>query len=53
MKEVYSKDIAVASFSGPDISSTNIRQLISQGDSTEGLLPDSVRRYIDDNQLYR
>ena len=47
------KDIAFSQSSGPDISSTHIRELIMQGGSTKGLLPEEVRRYIDDNKLYR
>ena len=53
LKRRYGKDIAFSQSSGPDISSTHIRELIMQGDSTKGLLPEEVRRYIDDNKLYR
>lgn len=35
------------------ISATQIRNLIDDGLSARYLLPESVRRYIDDNQLYR
>lgn len=35
-----------------DISATNIRELIAAGQSSEFLLPDAVRRYIEDNRLY-
>ncbi|MBU3069780.1 nicotinate-nucleotide adenylyltransferase [Aestuariicella sp. G3-2] len=35
-----------------DISATSIRELIAAGQSPEFLLPDAVRRYIEDNRLY-
>ena len=53
LRDVYGKNVAVTSFEGPDISSTNIRDIIAAGGSTQGLLPENVRSYIDDNKLYR
>jgi nicotinate-nucleotide adenylyltransferase len=35
-----------------DISSTEIRKLLSEGGSTEGLIPEGVRKYIDEHGLY-
>lgn len=52
-KRRYGKDIAVSRHSGPDISSSHIRELIRQGGSTTGLLSENVRKYIDDKKLYR
>ncbi|MDA0301206.1 MAG: nicotinate-nucleotide adenylyltransferase [Chloroflexi bacterium] len=36
-----------------DVSATNIRSRIESGLPTEGLLPDTVRAYIDEHGLYR
>lgn len=36
-----------------DISSTRIRRLVSRGESIRFLVPDSVRRYIEEEGLYR
>ena len=36
-----------------DISSTRIRQMVSRGESIRFLVPDSVRRYIQEEGLYR
>ena len=36
-----------------DVSSTDIRARILEGRSTEGLLSDAVRAYIDEHELYR
>lgn len=36
-----------------EISSTEIREKIKNGDSTEGLLSDAVREYIEENGLYK
>lgn len=52
-KNKYNKTIALSPHTGPDISSTEIRRLISLGKDTDGLIPEQLRRYIDDNKLYR
>ncbi|MCR5179584.1 MAG: nicotinate-nucleotide adenylyltransferase [Lachnospiraceae bacterium] len=36
-----------------DLSSTAIREMTAKGESTRGLLPETVRRYIDERNLYR
>lgn len=37
----------------PDISSTQIRELVEQGASLDGLVPPSIERYIREHSLYR
>ena len=49
----YGKQVFLIDVSGPDISSTMIRKCISEGSSTQHLLPPSVRDYIDRENLYR
>lgn len=44
--------VAVVEQSLLDISATTIRELIATDQSPEFLLPDTVRRYIEDNRLY-
>ncbi len=53
MRIKYNKRIALSLHEGPDISSTEIRRLIAERRDTSGLIPNEVRRYIDDNELYR
>lgn len=36
-----------------DISSTEIRERVRKGESTEGLLPQEVRDYIDEHRIYK
>ena len=52
LKSSYGADIVFAGFSGPDISSTEIRKLIREGKDTTGFLMEEVRRYIDEKGLY-
>ncbi|MCJ8269127.1 MAG: nicotinic acid mononucleotide adenylyltransferase, partial [Psychrosphaera sp.] len=44
--------IYLAEVSQLDISATQIRQCVQNGLSTDGLMPDGVRRYIDKFGLY-
>ena len=53
MYSEYHKQVQLISASGPDISSTEVRARIAQGRSTAGLLPESVRSYIEKENLYR
>lgn len=46
-------EIILSKYTGPDISSTEIRKRIEKEESTEGLLKRSVREYIDVHKLYR
>ena len=52
MRRDYQKEILLASAAGPDISSTEVRERIARGQSTEGLLLPEVRSYIDQERLY-
>ncbi len=47
------KRLIVSSLSPFEVSSTQIRELIRNGESTDGLLDPAVRAYIDDRGLYR
>lgn len=49
----YGADITVLTIEPFDASSTEIRQRVREGKSTEGLLLPEVRKYIDDHSLYR
>lgn len=49
----YGADITVLEIEPFDASSTEIRQLVREGKSTEGLLLPEVREYIDEHALYR
>ena len=52
MRRDYQKEILLASAAGPDISSTEVRERVARGQSTEGLLLPEVRSYIDQERLY-
>lgn len=54
LKGIY-KDISISIVNMPliEISSTNIRNKIKNGASTRYILPDNVREYIDEFNLYR
>ena len=52
MRQDYQKEILLAAAAGPDISSTEVRERIARGQSTEGLLLPEVRSYIDRERLY-
>ena len=45
--------IKVLNLDIPDISSTAIRDMIAKGEDVQGLVPDSVLRYIETGGLYR
>ena len=36
-----------------EVSSTQVREMILKGESTEGVIPAEVRAYIDERGLYR
>lgn len=52
LKQEYGANIMLAGITGPDISSTMIRNRVERGESIEGLLPESAIRYIYENCLY-
>ena len=49
----YGKEVFLMEASGPDLSSTEIRRCIAQGLSTQHMLSETVRTYIDRENLYR
>ena len=51
-KEKYKSEVVKIESNMPDISSTEIRQLIKDGKSAIHLIPHSVERYIKENELY-
>ena len=53
LRAQYGAQVYLVPASGPDVSSTEIRRRVSAGRSTEGLLPQAVRAYIDRENLYR
>ena len=53
METEYGKRIYLIDVSGPDISSTEIRNALAAGENTQAMLPEAVRNYIDRENLYR
>ena len=53
MQTEYGKSVYLIDASGPDLSSTEIRRSILDGKSTQHMLPEAVRTYIDRENLYR
>ena len=53
METEYGKRIYLIDVSGPDISSTEIRNALAAGENTQAMLPEAVRDYIDRENLYR
>ena len=47
------KRVIITKLSPFELSSTQIRERISNGESTEGMLDEAVRFYIDEKGLYR
>lgn len=52
LKTRYGLEVRLLETAGPDISSTNVRTAICQGDALDILLPPSVIGYIERNGLY-
>lgn len=48
----YSAEFIMLDFAGPDISSSEVRQRVSEGLEIEGIVPTSVCKYIKDHGLY-
>ena len=53
LTERYGADIRLSDATGPDISSTRIREMISAGEDAGGLLDIKVKEYIERNGLYK
>lgn len=52
-REEYDKIIYLLKSPGPDISSTAVRNALFQGESIKGMVPESLRRYLEGNNVYR
>jgi nicotinate-nucleotide adenylyltransferase len=52
LQQEYGLKTQLLSQAGPDISSSLIRQLIRQGKSIDGMVPSSVKEYIQQQSLY-
>jgi nicotinate-nucleotide adenylyltransferase len=53
LKERFQADIEVLDYPETDLSSTMIRGMVAEGRDISGLLPDAVKEYIIDNNLYK
>lgn len=53
LKCEFDADVRLLKISRIDISSSNIRRKIKSGESVEGVVPESVRAYIEKRGLYR
>ena len=57
LKEKLEKELGgvyhIIDYKPSDISSTMIRELVKEGKSIEGLVPDKVRTYIENNNIYK
>ena len=53
LNQKYEADIRLLNTPNVDISSSEIREMLKEGQSIEGIVPDSVLAYIEEKQLYR
>lgn len=53
LREKYQASVEMLEFSGIDISSTRIRDMLQQGASVHDLVPKEVAAYIAENHLFR
>lgn len=53
LNQKYHADIRLLNTPNVDISSSEIRETLKNGQSIQGIVPDSVYVYIEENQLYR
>lgn len=52
LREKYGASIEILEFAGMEISSTQIRERVRDGESIHGMVPDLVEKYITHNGLY-
>ena len=52
LRERFDARVSVTEYSGPDLSSTDIRENMARGLSVEGMLPESVEQYIYEEGYY-
>ena len=52
LEEKYGKKIYISEASGPDISSTDLRELIAHGASVRGLVPNSIADFLESNHVF-
>ena len=53
LNQKYQADIRLLNTPNVDISSSEIREKLKRGQSIQGIVPDTVYAYIEENQLYR
>lgn len=53
LNQKYHADIRLLNTPNVDISSSEIREKLKEGQSIQGIVPDSVYAYIEEKQLYR
>ena len=53
LNQKYHADIRLLNTPNVDISSSEIREMLKEGQSIQGIVPDAVYMYIEENQLYR
>ena len=51
-KERYGAKIVLLSVPALEMSSTEVREAIANGDDTSSMLPQSILKYVKDNKLY-
>ena len=52
LRQEYGADVRVLEINGPDLSSSQIRRRVAEGQSIEGMTPPAVARYIAERGLY-
>ena len=53
LNQKYHADIRLLNTPNVDISSSEIREKLKRGQSIQGIVPDTVYAYIEENHLYR
>ena len=53
LKEKYNADIEIISYNKINISSNEIRSLVSQNKDYSALVDEQVKKYIESNKLYK